>query len=100
MTGQMRHPGANQQHEARLRALGALLTSRGYLADGLAIVAIGDDFVITGLRQPPPQSDRLRLSLRREEPPPPPPPTMHAETITAAELDAARAELRRRDERR
>jgi hypothetical protein len=98
MTGRGGRSGPDQQHEARLRALGYLLAQKGYLEDGLAIVAIGDDFAVTGLRQPPaPQSNPLRFSLRREAPPAPPAPTIHAETITADDLDAAHAELRRRD---
>ena len=96
MTGEIRRPGGGQRHAARLGALGYLLATKGYLEDGLAIVALGDGFVVTGLRRTPqPESDRLRFSLRREAPAPPPQPTPHAETITAADLDAAIEELKR-----
>ena len=98
MTGKGGRFGTNQQHEARLRALGYLLAKKGYLEDGLALIALGDGFSVTGLRRPPaPQSNPLRIALRREAPPPPASPTIHAETITADDLDAAHAELLRRD---
>lgn len=40
-------------HESRLRALGHLLDERRYVRDGLCILAVGDDFEVTGLRVPP-----------------------------------------------
>ena len=66
-------PGQERYHAARLGALGYLLERRRYARDGLAILAVGGGFAVTGLCRP----SRWRRAA-----------VPCAETITAAELDA------------
>ena len=90
----------DHRHEARLRALGQLLDDSGYVADGLAILAVAGGLEVTGLRRAPlPGSNPLRAALRRETLPAPPAPEPAATLFTWEELDTVDAELRRHDER-
>jgi hypothetical protein len=68
-----------ESHEARLRALGALLDRRGYATEGLCILEVAGEFVVSGLAVHPGQPLHDGPTL--------------TETIGAAELAAALAAL-------